>query len=413
MNIKRKLCIALLFIFSCAIFLPTTAFAAGTCTFSVGTNYGSSDINTSSDATKACDLYNIAGYSSYYSTMPTVSIMRGNFSNGVKRIRSDILFFSGHANYNNMCFNYNGNGGNYKTGVYYKGDLDSSTTGYKYVGLSGNMGTVKLATFAGCLTASNNGNNIAANAVYYGAKASVGWSSSVNAGSHSNWLARYNDKLATGATVSEAAIYANSFIYLDSKVKDVRIYGNIDQTIKLTRSTSVLAEELNLKKNVISSDVNILIDNELNTDTIADIIANNYSGFNSDEYEVAIHTIYDGCYTVDFTKVIDSIETNSCYTVVIINNKVVEIIDNTKAIDEQNFKSTVSPKISARSLNNIAYNEAKEATEKSAYKKANEQTSKYYYDIDSGELSLVVFTTYYFDGTNSMGKDIFNQKIDL
>ena len=211
---------------SMTIFPATVAHAAGTMAFSVGTDYGGLfGIDTSSDATNARDLYTIAGYNSYASTAPTVSIMKGNFNNGTKRMKSDILFFSGHGNYNNVSFNYKGKDGNYATGVWYTTDC-TTTDGYNMVGLSGNMSSVKLVTFAACLTASNNDNNITAKAVSYGADTAVGWSSEINAGSHSNWLARYNDKLATGSTVLQAVTYANSFTYLDSDVKDARIYGN-------------------------------------------------------------------------------------------------------------------------------------------------------------------------------------------
>lgn len=81
---------------SMTIFPATVAHAAGTMAFSVGTDYGGLfGIDTSSDATNARDLYTIAGYNSYASTAPTVSIMKGNFNNGTKRMKSDILFFSG------------------------------------------------------------------------------------------------------------------------------------------------------------------------------------------------------------------------------------------------------------------------------------------------------------------------------
>ena len=72
---------------SMTIFPATVAHAAGTMAFSVGTDYGGLfGIDTSSDATNARDLYTIAGYNSYASTAPTVSIMKGNFNNGTKRI---------------------------------------------------------------------------------------------------------------------------------------------------------------------------------------------------------------------------------------------------------------------------------------------------------------------------------------
>lgn len=61
---------------SMTMFSGTIAHAAGTMAFSVGTDYGGLfGVDTTSDATNASDLYEIAGYNSYYSTQPTVSIM--------------------------------------------------------------------------------------------------------------------------------------------------------------------------------------------------------------------------------------------------------------------------------------------------------------------------------------------------
>lgn len=393
------------------ILIPSTvAHAAGTMAFSVGTDYGGLfGVDTSSDATNARDLYAIAGYSSYSSTQPTVSIMRGNFTNGTKRIQSDILFFSGHGNYDNVAFNYDGKGGDYMTGVYYGSDLDS-TSGYKYVGLNGNMSSVKLVTFAACLTASNNDSNLAARAVNYGADTSVGWSSSVAAGSHSNWLARYNDKLATGSTVLEAVSYANSFTYLDSNVKDARIYGNRSQVIKLTKTASILDEEANMNKLSVSVPVVATVNGEITQETIIDAVSNNISEFDSTNYDVQIHEICDGCYTVDLVYYIGDVETNSCYTLTIVDNKIVSIIDNTVHFNMNEANAIISS-LDLDSDSEVMA-KARIATNSESIKEADDQTIKYYYDAETNSLKKVVFTTYFFDGTNAVGKDTYTVDVD-
>ena len=101
-KIKKRIISILLVatMFSITIFHTIVTQAAGKMAFSVGTNFGFFQIDTSSDATNARDLYAIAGYKSYSSTEPTVSIMKGKFKNGIKRMKSDILFFSGHGNFN-------------------------------------------------------------------------------------------------------------------------------------------------------------------------------------------------------------------------------------------------------------------------------------------------------------------------
>lgn len=394
---------------SMTIFPATVAHAAGTMAFSVGTDYGGLfGIDTSSDATNARDMYTIAGYNSYASTAPTVSIMKGNFNNGTKRMKSDILFFSGHGNYNNVSFNYKGKDGNYATGVWYTTDC-TTTDGYNMVGLSGNMSSVKLVTFAACLTASNNDNNITAKAVSYGADTAVGWSSEINAGSHSNWLARYNDKLATGSTVLQAVTYANSFTYLDSDVKDARIYGNRSLVIKLTSKAAILDEEMALGKIVVKSPSITKVNNEITEASVVSAACANIMNFDPNDYEVNIYEICDGCYTVDFIFTVDGVRTNSCYTMTIIDGKIVEIVDNTVAFDKAELKSTISQFDIAS--NAEVMSAARNATNSSELKSPTKQEVMYYYDIENDSFQKVVFTVYQFDGTEAVGKDVYIEKI--
>lgn len=397
-------------ILSMTIFPATVAQAAGTMAFSVGTDYGGLfGINTSSDATNARDLYAIAGYNSYSSTEPTASILKGNFTNGTKRMQSDVLFFSGHGNYNNVSFNYKGKGGSYATGIWYTTDC-KTTDNYEMVGISGNMGSVKLVTFAACLTASNNDNNITAKAVSYGADAAVGWSSEINAGSHSNWLARYNDKLATGSTVLQAVTYANSFTYLDSDVKDARIYGDRSLKIKLTSKASILDEEATLEKIDIKSSFIAKANNKITEESIISAARTNISNFDPNDYEMNIYEICDGCYTVDFVFTIDGVRTNSCYTMTIIDNKVVEVVDNTIAFDEAKLKSTIS-QLNIGS-NAEVMSAARNSTNSSELKTAKNQEIMYYYDLENNSFQKVVFTVYQFDGTEAVGKDVYIENIN-
>ena len=92
----------------------------------------------------------------------------------------------------------------------------------------------KLITFAACNTAKGS-SNISKRAVNKGAKVAVGWTTSVSAGSHKNWLRRYNTALGSGKTVAQAINSANSYTYLPgSGVKNVKYYG--DGTIKIRQS---------------------------------------------------------------------------------------------------------------------------------------------------------------------------------
>lgn len=141
-------------------------------------------------------------------------------------MESEILFFSGHANTDNIAWNYKGNGGDYKTGVYMGYNLDS-TTGYKYAGLkSFNMNKVNLITFAGCKTALGT-SNITKTAADKGVTTAVGWPDSIEASSHTTWLSRYSSQFTTGIkTVKNAVDYANSFTYSDNLDMNAKIYGS-------------------------------------------------------------------------------------------------------------------------------------------------------------------------------------------
>lgn len=216
----------------------STFAASSTDAWSVGTYYKDGyisgligSVDTTDDAITAADFYGSMGYKSAYSTSPTYQIMRGRFSNNNYRMESAVQFYSGHANNECIAYNYNNSGGDYKTGVYYGSNYDSSK-GYKYAGIkSYNLNSVKLITFAGCNTATNGDDNIVAAAHNAGATTTIGWTESIGSGSHSNWLKRYNDYLNKGYTVSKAISHADSFSYLDNKVKKHKVYGNKNLTL--------------------------------------------------------------------------------------------------------------------------------------------------------------------------------------
>lgn len=408
---KNALYVLLAIVVISATIRPTTvAYAANAMAFSVGTDYGGwFGVDTTSDATNAADLYTIAGYESYYSTKPTVSILKGNFKNGIKRMRSDVLFFSGHGNYDHVGFNYDGKGEEYATGVYYTTDF-RTTDGYELVGLSGNMDSVKLVTFAACLTASNNDNNITAKAVGYGADTAVGWSSSINAGSHSNWLARYNDKLATGSTVLEAVTYANSFTYLDSDVKDARIYGDRSLVIKLTSGATALDEDFSLEKIDVKSPVVANVTDGLTEESIVSAARNNLPDFDPNDYEINIYNICDNCYTVDLVFSLGNIRTSSCYTMTIIDGKITEIVDNTFDIDRDELKSVIE-RVNIDSGDKVM-RVARDVTNSSSLKSAKEQELIYYYNAENKTLQKVVFTVYQFDCSGAVGKDVYIENFE-
>lgn len=223
MKNKRVWASILAIMLAVSILASTSAFAAKTpLAISAGKNFGEG-VNTTQDATDASNAYKRAGYTVKTFTNP----IKSNFN--ATNLRADILFFSGHANPNLISFGT------------LKFTCQSGTTNSDYINLWNTAANQKLITFAGCNTAGENDkngssgsdeSNITMRAVERGADAAVGWTTTVSAGSHTNWLKRYNDALADGKTVSEAIDKANSYIYLPgSGVKNVKYYGNGDLTI--------------------------------------------------------------------------------------------------------------------------------------------------------------------------------------
>lgn len=391
--------------------IPNTAFADGNTAFSVGTNYDYA-VNTSKDAKKACDSYALAGYNSYYSTQPTVDIIKGTFKNGIKRMQSDILFFSGHGNNECMAFNYLEQGGKYKTGVYYKGDYNSSN-GYQYVGINNNMTHVKLVTYAGCETASDNYNNITYLSASKGAKCAVGWTTTVAAGSHSNWLERYNDKLASGESVNSAISYANSFTYLDNNVKNAKISGNSNLTIKSSKARLSNNSTEELKYIPLSENINVINEGKINATIITNIIKDYNNKFNKENIKTEIHQITDkNDFTIDFIEMYNGIETNSTYTAIINDGILKNIVDNhyDNFSNSDKLVNAKTSMLSRNSINRILKVAQSKASKLGATEIIN-QTNKYFYDCDTDNLKFITYTEYYFDNTTTKGVSEYSEII--
>lgn len=330
---------------SAMILLPVQSVSAvaNTNAWSVGTNYKDGiiwgligSVDTSEDATTAADYYATMGYSSAYSTSPTYTIMRGKFSNGNYRMESAVQFYSGHANYQCVAFNYNKLGGDYLTGVYYDVDFDSTSTGYKYAGIkSYNLSNVKLITFAGCNTASNNNDNIAYKAQQEGASTTVGWTVSVGAGSHTSWLKRYNDYLNKGYTVEQAISHADSFSYTDNSVKKHKVYGNKNLTLSVSKKMVSQAEKERTMFSVNYKDENEIFNEIKNFDK--DFNINNYV---IDETSNEIGKIYDLYFTKNGYKTLEG------YTIILSEGKA-EVYKNDSS--SELFDVSIPEKLNSRS----------------------------------------------------------------
>ncbi len=400
--------------------------------FCVGTNYNDSDkIDTSVDATTAKNFYRSMGYDVICLTEPEVSTMRNNHY-----IKSNILFFSGHASPKRMVFNYLQKGYPYKTGV--SNEKNTITeTGYHVVGIAGNMDFVDLVVFAGCKTATGN-DNIAKRANQYGAKVSIGWKNPVYDGSHKNWLERFNNCLAKGQTIEQAISYADSFIYLvGSHVKDhISYFDNYnDFTARLIRNKSKSTTSIQDISNIEDSPNNILqryqgnveIVGEDSTTEIAAIIQELDSTFVPEDYKVYIHKNNEITATIDYVRMIGDFETSTGYTAELRGNTVTAIYDHSEPVSENAENQLFALSAQLESNNSEvkrgghtqkepkevteALQLALEQTQKSSQKEASQQSYYYYYDVENERACILVYTTYYFDGTDTMGVDLYQYNL--
>lgn len=242
--------------------------------------------------------------------------MRGQFKDGTWRMKSEVQFYSGHANNECIAFNYRNKGGDYKTGVYWGGADYNSKYGYKYAGIkSYYLDKVKLITFAGCNTASEY-DNITKRAHDYGVLTTVGWTKSIGSGSHSLWLKRYNDYLNKGYTVISAMKHADSFSYADNDVKKHHYYGNGNLRLTKRRENSNNNYTLNVDNKLVKVGKFKFVDKRDFFVKLKNVIED----YGTDNYYM--QEIRNSEYTtINLNKKVREAISSSGYTVVITNNE--------------------------------------------------------------------------------------------
>lgn len=218
--------------------------------YSVGTEYAKPDIpiDTTSLTKKSSEAFYSMGYNSYYNLKPTVSYMRGDNPGGYKRMASNVVFLSGHGNTNTISFNYLHQGGDYETGV-------CSTCNHpSYFTLSSNnFQYTKLMIFNACNTGQGDSDNLMTYAVSRGVDSTIGWSTETSQLSAGSWFDRFYNYLNQRKTVKEAYDYAQSDWYMDSRIKNARLWGDWNTTIK-TGNGGFSINSIEKQKTFISND---------------------------------------------------------------------------------------------------------------------------------------------------------------
>lgn len=368
---------------SCMIFNPIKVDALNNMAVSVGKNYGDG-IDTRQDAIDASDAYDSVGYTTVTLTSPTKS----QFT--TQRLQADILFFSGHG-----CPNYMELGSNFY--VY----CQSGPVGSSHLNIGSTVQNQTLITFAGCNTAGGTDKNgtvytssITKRAANFNAGAAVGWTEEVSAGSHSNWLRRYNNALADGKSVSVAIEIANSYIYLPgSGVKSAKCEG--DGSIKIKSSKSSLPTETVEFKKITEADEVFFKENYDLISKINELYSSKEKIYEDNELIAYIFECDKGS-IVDVYFKRDNIITNIALTI--------QLNEEGKATSykSHNISSTKKSAIQ-NELNGISVKRASVeqknsiASQEQAKKESNEQVVGQrqfeYYDVTTKETYLVTYTT--------------------
>ncbi len=364
---------------------------------SVGTDYSGfwpwqADIDTTQDAINAQTAFASMYYNSYYQNIPTYQYLRGNNPyTGKPRMESKVLFFSGHGNNQSMTYNYKQQGGDNKTGIWWGYNWDSSSSGYKYAGIySYNMNNVRLAIFGGCQTALGQ-DNLAKRANTSGVGTSMGWSVSIGASSHSQWFNNFFVELKkSGRTVQTAVNYANGFSYSDNGVKNVVIYGNTQYVPTWDSDIYKATNILDIEK--IEYIPNYKLKNSYEDKELKDFLnyfikENINKNFNIDDYSYEINGTNITKY-YDLNYLYNGAKTSSSYTIIVENDIVIKIIDNTKTFDQIENKNMITDSDRKQNLLDIK----NEVLKQNKNYEIVSQKDEVIYDINDGKYKILSFT---------------------
>ena len=365
---------------------------------------GGGNVDMAATVKKAQVAFKNMGYNSYYSTDGTdYNVLKGTFKNGTKRLESDIVFLTGHGDWNNVQTTSS-------SGLYIGNDI-----GTYYVGVNSfDWSKVKLAIFLACNTgieSSNKEINLAYNVfMKSGWKTTTfGWHQTITTVSADKWMDYYTSKLQSGATVEAAMNYANSQKYSDDRVKDIAFYGN--GSLKMSaNSTMASIEPLNIDESNITYVSDSIHFDGKDLSEIINLLTKYNPNFNIDCFDVNIYTISKEhkYYTIEFTYKIGDIYTNSAYTVIVNDGKVVQFADNSVVPNKDNVDIDFSKSNDDIAKSNATINLKRDNINECISNNTNiipitirNQETRKYIDLNTGRKYIKVFTTYGYEGSES------------
>lgn len=363
--------------------------AAGNLAFSVGCNYTDGN-STARDAIKSCDYYALCGFSSRYTTKPTLSTLRGSYG-GTKFMESDIIMLSGHGNSGGIYFDSK------DTGAEFWVTTNTAATGCIILQNEYDMSKVKLVIFDGCETAKES-SNCAQIVVNNGCKAAIGWTTSIGFDCMYEWKNKFNNYLATGNSISNALKIANSFNYGDNSCKNWKLYGNGSQVLKHSKSATQ-SNSLNTDFNPVILNQAISSENLTNKSTIANLIKCAYPDFSFDDFKIDLAMQNDDSGTITVVEKIGNYYSDNAYVLFYDGGKITEVFDRVEnSIDRAAYSDDYFnlPQIDMEQV----YAAARENI--SAEYTIENQKAEARIDSATGERYLLVGTTISINGAKSV-----------
>ncbi|MEG1651526.1 MAG: hypothetical protein RR287_06910 [Oscillospiraceae bacterium] len=340
------------------------------------------EFHNGDDVIHAADMWAMCGYRSFYNIDPTYDYLNSD------RLNSYVLYFSAHGN---------------QDAIFLPNSL-RLTDGYvsqtsTTVEISDfNLTRSKLYVYDACLTASNgdgSGINLCTETIAAGADCVIGWTMSIGVGDAFEWQKRFQNQLASGYSVINAANYANRFSYNDNtSIKSWIIYGNQNIVIKLP-STSSAAKLLNEPEHTYLDYSNKKMTiNSYNKTFFDSLVKSEYSAFTSDNYRTSYTYTNEAktSYVVDYTYMNGEYSTNSGYTIIVQENKVIGMQTNNASVVDS--KIAAAPEISKTAKDTAYATAAADVSNRNDGSSIVEQRGEAFYDVETGTYYYRVMTIY-------------------
>ncbi|HCY73771.1 MAG TPA: hypothetical protein DHU75_06735 [Rikenellaceae bacterium] len=381
--------------------IPLVNDHAGDCTISV---------------THASTVYGMLGYTSYYNYDPTYGYLRGENPAGTDRLGSSIVYIDGHANYDNIICGDTVDDSKHQCGVYYLTDFTSTSSGYTYAGLQDrDLSGVKLFTFVGCNTATNNV-NLCTSAEDGGATCVVGFTDTINGltTEGQNWKKAYNNALGNGETVSDAIAYATTLHPNCNLGDSAKTYGDASINIALNNSRASLITESDVRviatekipfdfSYVVNGEYVPLEDVQKEYSGIIQFMNKRDSNFDLSQYKVLANGYYNDNGIIKVRYYLDDIETSSVIVFTVVDGMIVSYSDShDNSIKDENERTDILKTcIAFEQKERKSANYVPEQVVEKYNVESN--TGRYYYDFSDNTLYYITDVVYSLPGSNACG----------